>query len=31
VQQIDFNKYDPSVYASCSGDWRVKIWEDDRK
>jgi dynein intermediate chain 1, axonemal len=31
VQQIEFNKYDPSVYASCSSDWRVKIWEDERK
>lgn len=31
VQQIEFNKYDLSVYASCSSDWRVKIWEDERK
>ncbi|CAB3381334.1 Hypothetical predicted protein [Cloeon dipterum] len=31
VQQVDFNRYNPSVYASSSGDWRVKIWEDDRK
>jgi dynein intermediate chain 1 len=30
VHQIDYNKYDASIYASCSGDWRVKIWEDNR-
>ncbi|XP_059489898.1 dynein intermediate chain 2, ciliary [Neocloeon triangulifer] len=31
VQQVDFNRFNPAVYASCSGDWRVKIWEDNRK
>lgn len=30
VYRIDFNKFNPNVFASCSGDWRVKIWEDMR-
>ncbi|XP_015597022.1 dynein intermediate chain 2, ciliary [Cephus cinctus] len=30
VYRIVFNKYNSSIFASCSGDWRIKIWEDDR-
>ncbi|XP_049964524.1 dynein intermediate chain 2, ciliary [Schistocerca serialis cubense] len=30
VYKIDFNKYCPDIFASCSADWRVKIWEDNR-
>lgn len=30
VYRIDFNKYNTNIFASCSGDWRVKIWEDMR-
>ncbi|XP_076753588.1 dynein intermediate chain 2, ciliary [Xylocopa sonorina] len=30
VYQIVFNKFNSSIFASCSGDWRIKIWEDDR-
>lgn len=30
VYRMDFNKYNSNVFASCSGDWRVKIWEDMR-
>ncbi|XP_058796099.1 dynein intermediate chain 2, ciliary isoform X2 [Phymastichus coffea] len=30
VYRIVFNKYNSSIFASCSADWRVKIWEDDR-
>lgn len=30
VHRMDFNKYNSNVFASCSGDWRVKIWEDKR-
>ncbi|KAJ8717180.1 hypothetical protein PYW08_005579 [Mythimna loreyi] len=30
VYRINYNKYNNSIYASCSGDWRVKIWEDGR-
>lgn len=30
VYRIDFNKYNSNIFASCSGDWRVKIWEDMR-
>ncbi|XP_032519697.1 dynein intermediate chain 2, ciliary [Danaus plexippus] len=30
VYRIHYNYYNNSIYASCSGDWRVKIWEDGR-
>ncbi|XP_068978851.1 dynein intermediate chain 2, ciliary [Bombus flavifrons] len=30
VYRIVFNKFNSSIFASCSGDWRIKIWEDDR-
>lgn len=30
VYRIDFNKFNPNIFASCSGDWRIKIWEDMR-
>ncbi|XP_050420247.1 dynein axonemal intermediate chain 1-like [Adelges cooleyi] len=28
VYRIDYNKYDPNIYISCSGDCTVKVWED---
>ncbi|XP_052743911.1 dynein intermediate chain 2, ciliary [Bicyclus anynana] len=30
VYRIHYNNYNNTIYASCSGDWRVKIWEDGR-
>ncbi|KAH9643649.1 hypothetical protein HF086_006125 [Spodoptera exigua] len=30
VYRIHYNNFNNSIYASCSGDWRVKIWEDGR-
>ncbi|CAD1473387.1 unnamed protein product, partial [Heterotrigona itama] len=30
VYRIVFNKFNSNIFASCSGDWRIKIWEDDR-
>ncbi|KPJ09592.1 Dynein intermediate chain 2, ciliary [Papilio machaon] len=30
VYRINYNYFNNSIYASCSGDWRVKIWEDGR-
>ncbi|XP_076686586.1 dynein intermediate chain 2, ciliary [Andrena cerasifolii] len=30
VYRIVFNKFNSSIFASCSSDWRIKIWEDDR-
>ncbi|CAG9123998.1 unnamed protein product [Plutella xylostella] len=30
VYRIDYNHYNNNIYISCSGDWRVKIWEDGR-
>uniref|UniRef100_A0A1B6DX00 Dynein intermediate chain 2, ciliary n=1 Tax=Clastoptera arizonana TaxID=38151 RepID=A0A1B6DX00_9HEMI len=30
VHRIDFNKFSPEIFISCSADWRVKIWEDNR-
>ncbi|XP_043667948.1 dynein intermediate chain 2, ciliary isoform X5 [Vespula pensylvanica] len=30
VYRIVFNKYNSKIFASCSGDWRIKIWEDER-
>lgn len=31
VYKIDFNQYNSNIFVSCSGDWRVKIWEDMRR
>lgn len=31
VYRIDYNKYNHDIFASCSGDWRIKIWEDKRE
>lgn len=31
VARIDFNKYNSDIFISCSADWRIKIWEDNRK
>lgn len=31
VHRIDFNKFSPEIFISCSADWRVKIWEDNRR
>ncbi|XP_068620599.1 dynein intermediate chain 2, ciliary [Battus philenor] len=30
VYRISYNFFNNAIYASCSGDWRVKIWEDGR-
>ncbi|XP_058976572.1 dynein intermediate chain 2, ciliary-like isoform X2 [Musca domestica] len=30
VYRIDFNRFNSNIFISCSGDWRVKIWEDMR-
>ncbi|XP_044009131.1 dynein intermediate chain 2, ciliary isoform X2 [Aphidius gifuensis] len=30
VYRIVFNNFNSSIFASCSGDWRIKIWEDNR-
>ncbi|XP_069669173.1 dynein intermediate chain 2, ciliary [Periplaneta americana] len=30
VYKIDYNKFYPDIFISCSADWRVKIWEDGR-
>lgn len=30
VYRIDFNRFNSKIFISCSGDWRVKIWEDMR-
>lgn len=31
VYRIDYNKYNSNLFASCSADWRVKVWEDMRR
>lgn len=31
VHRLDYNKYSPNIFASCSADWSIKIWEDNRK
>lgn len=28
VNQIDFNKFNPNIYITCSEDFIVKLWED---
>ncbi|XP_030555011.1 dynein intermediate chain 2, ciliary [Drosophila novamexicana] len=30
VYRIDYNRFDSNIFVSCSGDWRVKVWEDMR-
>ncbi|CAG9760660.1 unnamed protein product [Ceutorhynchus assimilis] len=30
INKIDFNKYNSDIFISCSSDWRIKIWEDNR-
>ncbi|TDG50683.1 hypothetical protein AWZ03_002987 [Drosophila navojoa] len=30
VYRIDYNRFDTNIFVSCSGDWRVKVWEDMR-
>lgn len=30
VYRLDFNSFNSDIFASCSGDWRIKIWEDQR-
>ncbi|CRK96455.1 CLUMA_CG009995, isoform A [Clunio marinus] len=30
VYRMDYNKFNSNIFVSCSGDWRVKIWEDMR-
>ncbi|ALC41273.1 CG9313 [Drosophila busckii] len=30
VYRIDFNRFNVNIFVSCSGDWRVKVWEDMR-
>ncbi|XP_046398571.1 dynein intermediate chain 2, ciliary [Ischnura elegans] len=30
VHCIGYNPFNPSIFLSCGGDWRVKIWEDNR-
>uniref|UniRef100_A0A1Y1K8L0 Uncharacterized protein n=1 Tax=Photinus pyralis TaxID=7054 RepID=A0A1Y1K8L0_PHOPY len=31
VYRVDYNKLNSDIFASCSGDWRIKIWEDNRQ
>ncbi|CAH1995874.1 unnamed protein product [Acanthoscelides obtectus] len=31
VCRIDFNRYNTDIFISCSADWRIKIWEDERQ
>lgn len=31
VYELDYNRFNPDVFISCSCDWRVKIWEDMRR
>ncbi|KDR09636.1 Dynein intermediate chain 2, ciliary, partial [Zootermopsis nevadensis] len=30
VYKVDYNKFYPDIFISCSADWTVKIWEDKR-
>ncbi|XP_037895321.1 dynein intermediate chain 1, axonemal [Glossina fuscipes] len=30
VYRIDYNRFNSNIFISCSGDWRVKVWEDMR-
>lgn len=31
VHKIDYNKFNPAIFLSCGADWRIKIWEDQRR
>lgn len=31
IHRMDYNKFNTNIFASCSGDWRVKVWEDMRR
>jgi dynein intermediate chain 1 len=31
VYKVDYNKFYPDIFISCSADWTVKIWEDKRR
>lgn len=31
VHRIEYNKYSSNIFASCSADWSIKIWEDSRR
>ncbi|XP_068082083.1 dynein intermediate chain 2, ciliary-like [Anabrus simplex] len=31
VHKIDYNKFYPEIFVSCSADWRVKVWDDSRR
>lgn len=31
VHKISYNRFVPSIFLSCSGDWTIKIWEDMRR
>lgn len=31
VIRIDYNKFDPNIYLTCSEDCLVKMWEDKSK
>ncbi|XP_033609005.1 dynein intermediate chain 2, ciliary isoform X4 [Cryptotermes secundus] len=31
VYKVDYNKFCPDIFISCSADWRAKIWEDTRR
>ncbi|KAK6643167.1 hypothetical protein RUM43_004670 [Polyplax serrata] len=30
VHKISYNLFNPDIFLSCSSDWRIKIWEDQR-
>jgi len=30
VHRIDYNRFNPDIFITCSADWRIKIWEDNR-
>ncbi|GLH08912.1 Dynein intermediate chain 2, ciliary [Gryllus bimaculatus] len=30
IHRIDYNKFNPNIFISCSADWRIKMWEDNR-
>lgn len=31
VYRLDYNNFNANIFVSCSGDWRIKIWEDKRE
>lgn len=30
IYRIDFNNFNSDIFLSCSDDWRIKVWEDNR-